>query len=62
MSLKGYEWLDNNGKVIMCFTIKRLELFLMEDVSKEEYDKFIKYIEEHTFKVAHVVGNGFKII
>lgn len=63
MSLKGYEWLDDNGKVIMCFTFKRLELFLFEDVSKEEYDKFIKFIEEeHTFKVARIVDNDFKII
>lgn len=47
MSLKGYQWLDDNGKVVMSFTFKDLTLDVWQDTTKEEYLKFIKYLKEN---------------
>lgn len=49
MSLKGYQWLDDNGKVIMSFTFKDLTLDVWQDTTKEEYLKFIEYLKEKGF-------------
>ncbi len=50
MSLKGYQWLDDDGKVIMSFTFKDLTLDVWKDVSVEEYHNFIEYIREQGFE------------
>lgn len=62
MSLKGYEWLDVNGKVIMTFRFKDLSLDIWKDVTAEEYYKFIEYIRSNDFEPHITNQNGFKII
>ena len=63
MSLKGYQWLDDSGKVIMSYTFKDLTLCIWEDTTKEELDKFINYItNEHSFEVRHIEYLDHKVI
>ena len=55
MSLKGYQWLDDNGKVLMSYTFKDLTLDVWKDTTKEELDKFIEYIKgQVNFEVRHI--------
>lgn len=61
MSLKGYEWLDDNGKVIMTFTFKRLELDVWEDTTDEELKKFKKFLEEKGETILHENYNGHEV-
>ena len=49
MSLKGYQWLDDNGEVIMSFMFKYLELDVWKDTTKKEFDKFVAFLKEHSF-------------
>lgn len=60
MSLKGYEWL-RDGKVIMTFTFKRLELDLWDNVTQEEYDEFCKWLDEHHETTKYLKLNGYEI-
>lgn len=62
MSLKGYQWLDDNGKAVMGFFFKDLSIFLWEDVTKEEYDKFYEYIREQGFEPHSTDQNNHTII
>ncbi len=62
MSLKGYEWLDDNGKVIMTFTFKRLELDIWENTTKEELDKFKAFLKEQgEDTILHLNLNGHEV-
>lgn len=47
MSLKGYQWLDNNNKVIMSYTFKYCELDIWQDTTEEELNNFIQYLKDH---------------
>ena len=51
MSLKGWEWLDDNGKVTMRFFFKDLSLCIYKNVSLEEIDNFKKYIEDNGMEI-----------
>lgn len=63
MSLKGYQWLDDNGKVIMSYTFKDLTLDVWKDTTKEELEKFIEYIKEQvSFEVRHIEYHDHKVI
>lgn len=46
MSLKGYEWLNGNGEVVMSFRFKDLSLDIVQDTTKEELDKFIEWLKQ----------------
>lgn len=62
MSLKGYEWLDDNGKVIMTFTFKYLELDVWSDTTLEELNKFKEYLKEKGFdKILKENYNGYEV-
>lgn len=63
MSLKGYQWLRDD-KVIMLFTFKDREVFLLTDVTEEEYNEFCKWLDENApFKDERVLNlNDHKII
>ena len=54
MSLKGYQWLDENENVIMSYTFKDLKLDIWKDTTKEELDKFKKFLDEHECKHNHI--------
>ena len=60
MSLKGYEWLQDN-KVIMNFTFKYLELTLFEDVTKKELEEFKNFLKEKNEKILKIDYNNHKI-
>lgn len=49
MSLKGYQWLNDNKEVIMSFTFKDLTLDIWKETTEEEINKFKKYLKEHSF-------------
>ena len=51
MSLKGYQWLNDNGEVAMAFFFKDRSLCIYQNVSLEEIDKFKKYIEDNGFEI-----------
>ena len=61
MSLKGYEWLQND-KVIMYFTFKYLELTLLQDVSKKDFLEFKDFLQKENCNVLKINYNNFKII
>ena len=51
MSLKGYQWLNENGEVIMYYMFKDEEIFLNKDVTSKQHREFVKFIEGKGFKV-----------
>lgn len=51
MTLKGYEWLADNGEVTMRFFFKDESLCIYKNVSLEEIDNFKKYIEDNGHKI-----------
>ena len=61
MSLKGYEWLDDDGKVIMSFFFKDLSLYIWEDIREEQYNEFIEYIKNKGFEILHTNFNGHEV-
>lgn len=50
MSLKGYQWYNEEGKCIMSFRFKDLQIDIWEDVSKDNYMAFIEYIRSRGFE------------
>lgn len=60
MTLKGYEWL-RDGKVIMTFTFKRLDLVLWTSVTQEEYDEFCKFLDDKGRTTRYLNMNGHVI-
>ena len=48
MSLKGYQWLDDEEKVVMSFTFKDLTLDIWKDTTEEELNKFKEFLKEHS--------------
>lgn len=61
MSLKGYQWLNDNGEVIMSFTFKRLDLDIWEDTTKEELDNFIKFLKEQGHNTYYIDYHNHKV-
>lgn len=59
MTLKGYEWLDEEGNVTMRFFFKDLSLCIYKNVSLEEIDNFKKYIEDNGHEI-HSTYNFIK--
>lgn len=47
-SLKGYEWLDDEGNAIMYYTFKDLTIHIIQDTTKEELNKFKEWLKEHS--------------
>ncbi len=54
MSLKGYEWLDGNGVVVMRFRFKDLSLDVEKDTTKKELDKFVEYLKLQGHNTYHI--------
>lgn len=44
MSLKGYQWLNDNGEVVMSYLFKEEIIDVWKEVSEEEIQKFKDYI------------------
>lgn len=61
MSLKGYEWLDKDGKVIMYFLFKTRNIYISKDTTREEIEKFKAFLKEHSWEVSQVVYNNYKV-
>ena len=47
MSLKGYQWLNDNKEVVMSYYFKDLSLIVWKDVTREELNKFIEYLKQN---------------
>ena len=62
MSLKGYQWLNENKEVIMSYTFKDLTLDIWKDTTREELEKFKKYIEENSSEIGHINYNGHSLL
>lgn len=54
MSLKGYEFLDDNGNVQACFFFKRLNLIIYKDISEERLEEIKTYIKEKGDKILSI--------
>ena len=50
MSLKGYQWLNDKGEVVMSYRFKDLKIDIWQDTTKEELDKFIDFLEKQHCK------------
>ncbi len=50
MSLKGYQWLDKDNKVLMSFDFKTETIDVWQDVDKDNYMAFIEYIRQQGFE------------
>lgn len=61
MSLKGYQWLDDNGKVVMSFTFKDLTIDVWQDTTKEELDKFKQYLQSNSWNDVKLELHGHEI-
>ena len=44
MSLKGYQWLDENGEVVFSFLFKDKIIDVWKDTTIEELNKFKKFL------------------
>ena len=63
MSLKGYQWLNDNGEVIMSFRFKDLVLDIWEDTTKEELEAFKEYLKEHSWdKILKIEYHEHKVV
>lgn len=49
MSLKGYQWLNENKEVVMSFRFKDLTIDIWKDTTEEELNKFKEYLKEKSF-------------
>lgn len=55
MSLKGYQWLNDNGEVVMTFIFKYLRLTIWDnDITIKEINDFIQYINERNHKIHEI--------
>lgn len=61
MSLKGYQWLNDDGEVIMYFTFKDLTITICKDTTEVELKKFEDYITSKSFDVYYLNTNGYKV-
>lgn len=61
MSLKGYQWLDKEGKVVMSFDFKTETIDIWQDVDKDNYLAFVEYIRQQSFE-PHEVNCHFNKI
>ena len=60
-SLKGYQWLVDN-EVVMDYWFKDRTLTIIKDTTKEELDKFKRFLtEELSFKVDYINENSHKV-
>lgn len=62
MSLKGYQWLNENKEVVMSYSFKDLTLDIWKDTTVEELEKFKKYIKENSFEIEHINYNGHSLL
>ena len=49
MSLKGYQWLDKEGKVLMSFDFNTETIDVWQDVDEDNYMAFYEYIRKQGF-------------
>ena len=61
MTLKGYKWFNDEGKIVMEFRLKDLNIYLYQDTTREEIDKFKAFLSEHDWKVSKVVYNNYSV-
>lgn len=61
MSLKGYEWLDKDGKVIMYFLFKTRSIYISEDTTQVELDKFKAFLAEQSWEISNIEYNNHKV-
>ena len=60
-SLKGYQWLVNN-EVVMDFWFKDRTLTIRKDTTKEELDKFKRFLtEEQSWNIDYINENEHKV-
>lgn len=59
MSLKGYQWLDEKGKVVFSYRFKDRTIDVWKDTTKEEYDKFRAFLERHGIDGLQISGMNF---
>ena len=46
MTLKGYKWLNKDGKVIMSYSSKYNKIYVWEDITTKDELDFYKYLKE----------------
>lgn len=63
MSLKGYQWLNDEGKVIMSYMFKDRILDVWKDITEKDMDEFKEYLNQNECEVANIeMHNESKII
>lgn len=50
MSLKGYQWLNDEGEVIMYYMFKDEKICLNKDITTKQHRDFVEYLKEHGCK------------
>lgn len=46
MTLKGYQWLNDNGEVIMTYMSKYNKIYVWKDIRTKDELEFHKYLKE----------------
>ena len=58
MNLKGYEWFNDKGEVIMIYSLKFNKIIVYKDIRTKDQMDFIKYLKEKGFECNHIDYNN----
>ena len=61
MNLKGYQWLDSNKKVIMCFTFKYCELDIYDNITQSQFDEFTEFLKNNNCRIQKINYNNYTV-
>ena len=53
MSLKGYQWLNDKGEVIMSYSSKYNKIYVWKDIRSKDEIEFHKYLKENGINCNH---------
>ena len=62
MNLKGYQWLDNNGKVIMWYSSKYNQIRVLEDITSKQHLDFYNFLKKQGIKCSSTDFNNHTMI
>lgn len=57
-NLKGYQWLDKNGEVIMTYSLKFNKIYVWKDITTKDELEFYNFLKEKGFNCSQTDYQG----